>query len=152
VIVNEAAGTDSLSNDDVHTVPRMPSRTEPSLGLNISLVGPLQKYRQRKGTDKLLLDGKILPADVDGRHTAILVWESWMADADGQDAPALGRAQVSQNSLESVNNPAPIKGFTNAHLFFPPVSPIANQVRQCKPNLATLQIDCRQESRVSIDL
>jgi hypothetical protein len=51
-----------------------------------------------------------------------------------------------------VNNPAPIKGFTNAHLFFPPVSPIANQVRQCKPNLATLQIDCRQESRVSIDL
>jgi hypothetical protein len=75
-----------------------------------------------------------------------------MADADGQDAPALSRAQVSQNSLESVNNPAPIKGFTNAHLFFPPVSPIANQVRQCKPNLATLQIDCRQESRVSIDL
>jgi hypothetical protein len=51
-----------------------------------------------------------------------------------------------------MNNPSPIKGFTNAHLFFPPVPHIANQVRQRKPNLATLQIDCRQESRVSIDL
>jgi hypothetical protein len=51
-----------------------------------------------------------------------------------------------------VDNPPPIKGFTNTHLFFPPVPHIANQVRQREPNLASLQIDCRQEPRVGVDL
>jgi hypothetical protein len=75
-----------------------------------------------------------------------------MTDPDSQDTPALFRAKVSKNSLESVDNPEPIKGFTNAHLFFPPVTHIANQVRQREPNLASLQIDCCQEPRVGVDL
>jgi hypothetical protein len=46
VIVDEATGTNTLANDDVYKVTRMPRCAKPTFRLNINVIGPLQENRQ----------------------------------------------------------------------------------------------------------